>query len=74
MQILELHGYATLVEIKHSDWLLQVMWQVLTNQSALFQRRVATLTFLYDIGSRPQNGRQSRRIHFAVCRPQFVLI
>ena len=29
-------------EIKLSDWLLQVMWLDLTNQSALFQFSVAT--------------------------------
>ena len=28
------------------------MWLLLTNQSALCQRSIATLKFLYDIGSR----------------------
>ena len=35
-------------EIKHSDWLLQVMWLVLTNQSALFFGNVAML-LLYSL-------------------------
>ena len=30
-------------EIKHSDWLLQVLWLFLTNQSASFQCSIATL-------------------------------
>ena len=30
-------------EIKHSDWLLQVLWLVLLNQSELFLHSVATL-------------------------------
>ena len=29
--------------MKHYDWMLQVMWQVLTNQSTLLQRRVVSL-------------------------------
>ena len=33
------------------DWRLQVMWLVLTNQSASFQRSNATLKFVYDIKS-----------------------
>ena len=32
-----------LFNMKHPDWTLQVMWKFLTNQSALFQRRVVTI-------------------------------
>ena len=37
--------------MKHSDWLLQIVWLVLTNQSALFEHSYAALKFVYDIGS-----------------------
>ena len=30
-------------EIKHSDWLLQDLWRVLTNQRALFQHNITIL-------------------------------
>ena len=45
------------VEIKHSDWLLQVMRHILTNQSALWlgQLSNATLKFVYEVRSWPKN-------------------
>ena len=47
--------------MKHYDWILQVMWQVLTDQSALFQSSHVTLKFVYEVGSMP---RISSRGHF----------
>ena len=46
---------STKAEIKHSDWLLKVTWLVLTNHSALFHGRIATLKFVHDINSRRQS-------------------
>ena len=34
-------------EIKHYDWMLLVLWQVLTNESALFQSWVTTLLVIF---------------------------
>ena len=36
---------------QYSDWMLQVMWLALTNQSALFLRRAGTLVYNYQIAS-----------------------
>ena len=44
MQTLQ-HHYSTLKFIKHYDWKLQNTWWVLSNRSALFQRRIATPKF-----------------------------
>ena len=40
-------------EIKKSDWILKVMWQVLTEQTTLLQRTLVLLCwkFVYDIDS-----------------------
>ena len=40
----------TFAEIKHSDWMLQVKWLVLTNQGASFQSRVLNSEIVYEFG------------------------
>ena len=65
-----LHIYA---EIKHCDWLLQVMLQMLTNQSALFQGNVVMLRsnlFIISGPARPSGG-QSLHSYLPAIHPTF---
>ena len=39
----EKHSYLQCTKIKHADWLFQIPWLFLTNQSPLFQHSIATL-------------------------------
>ena len=43
----------------HFDWLFQISWLFLTNQSALFQHSNATLKFVIDICSSGQSYKAS---------------
>ena len=71
-EISELRNLVLYSTIKQFDWMLQVMWWVLTNQSTLFLSRVVTI--LWNIIARFNSNRHSKvmitlfRVHFQVWR------